>query len=69
MDEGHALSRVLTPGADSRDDWKHDTENFAAIAKDMLRRLGAPVAFAFFASSVDGEPSTAGHRRPHRNSA
>ena len=22
MDEGHALSRVLTPGLDSRDDWK-----------------------------------------------
>lgn len=40
MDEGHALARVLTPGADSRDDWRPYTKNFAAIAADM--RVGCP---------------------------
>ena len=40
MDEGHALSRVLTPGFDSRDDWKPYTKNFAAIAAQM--RPGCP---------------------------
>jgi nucleoside phosphorylase len=34
-DEGHALSRVLTPGFDSRDDWLPYTRNFAAIAARM----------------------------------
>ena len=40
MDEGHALSRVLTPGADSRDDWRPYTKNYDAIAADM--RVGCP---------------------------
>src|SRR5205823_2330510 len=40
VDEGHALSRVLTPGFDSRDDWKAYTKNFAAISADM--RPGCP---------------------------
>jgi len=35
VDEGHALSRVLTPGKDSRDDYRPYTRNFAAIAKKM----------------------------------
>jgi nucleoside phosphorylase len=39
-DEGHALSRVLTPGFDSQDDWKDYTKNFAAISADM--RPGCP---------------------------
>jgi nucleoside phosphorylase len=39
-DEGHALSRVLTPGHDSQTDWKHYTKNFARIAADM--RPGCP---------------------------
>jgi nucleoside phosphorylase len=39
-DEGHALSRVLTPGFDSRDDWVPYTRNFAAIAARM--RTGCP---------------------------
>lgn len=39
-DEGHALSRVLTPGFDSRDDWMPYTRNFAAIAARM--RTGCP---------------------------
>jgi nucleoside phosphorylase len=40
VDEGHALSRVLTPGFDSKNDWKPYTKNFAAIAADM--RPGCP---------------------------
>ena len=40
VDEGHALSRVLTPGFDSRDDWLDYTSNFAAIAANM--RKGCP---------------------------
>jgi hypothetical protein len=49
VDEGHALSRVLTPGKDSRDDYVPYTHNYAAIARKMrsgcpareARRLGA----------------------------
>jgi nucleoside phosphorylase len=40
MDEGHALSRVLTPGLDRRDDWKPYRKNFTAIAQHM--RPGCP---------------------------
>jgi nucleoside phosphorylase len=40
VDEGHALSRVLTPGFDSKEDWKPYTKNFATIAADM--RAGCP---------------------------
>jgi nucleoside phosphorylase len=48
VDEGHALSRVLTPGVDSKEDWKPYTKNFSAIAEHMrpecpavqLKRLG-----------------------------
>ena len=49
VDEGHALSRVLTPGKDSRNDYLSYTHNFAAIAAKMrkacpaleAKRLGA----------------------------
>jgi len=49
VDEGHALSRVLTPGKDSRNDYIPYTHNFATISKKMragcpakqLQRLGA----------------------------
>ena len=49
VDEGHALSRVLTPGKDSRNDYLPYTHNYAMIAKKMragcpaleARRLGA----------------------------
>jgi nucleoside phosphorylase len=49
VDEGHALSRVLTPGKDSRDDYRPYTHNYAAISRKMRRgcpalqakRLGA----------------------------
>ncbi len=40
VDEGHALSRVLTPGKDSKDDYLAYTHNFAAISKKM--RNGCP---------------------------
>ncbi len=40
VDEGHALSRVLTPGKDSRNDYVPYTRNFAKIAKKM--RKGCP---------------------------
>jgi nucleoside phosphorylase len=40
VDEGHALSRVLTPGFDSHNDWEAYTHNFAAISKKM--RKGSP---------------------------
>jgi hypothetical protein len=40
VDEGHALSRVLTPGKDSRNDYKPYTHNYATISKKM--RNGCP---------------------------
>ena len=40
VDEGHALSRVLTPGKDSRNDYRPYTHNFASISKKM--RAGCP---------------------------
>jgi Phosphorylase superfamily len=40
VDEGHALSRVLTPGKDSRNDYVPYKHNFAKIAKKM--RNGCP---------------------------
>jgi hypothetical protein len=40
VDEGHALSRVLTPGKDSRDDYRPYTHNFASISRKM--RPGCP---------------------------
>jgi purine-nucleoside phosphorylase len=40
VDEGHALSRVLTPGKDSHNDYLSYTHNFAAISAKM--RAGCP---------------------------
>ena len=40
VDEGHALSRVLTPGQDSHNDYLSYTHNFAKLAKKM--RAGCP---------------------------
>jgi nucleoside phosphorylase len=40
VDEGHALSRVLTPGKDSHNDYLSYTHNFAAISQKM--RKGCP---------------------------
>jgi hypothetical protein len=48
FDEGHALSRVLTPGKDSRNDYRPYTHNYTSISRKMRRgcpalakRLGA----------------------------
>jgi hypothetical protein len=40
VDEGHAVSRVLTPGKDSRNDYRSYTHNFATISKKL--RKGCP---------------------------
>ncbi len=40
VDEGHALSRVLTPGKDSRNDYVSYKHNFATISRKM--RKGCP---------------------------
>jgi nucleoside phosphorylase len=40
VDEGHALSRVLTPGKDSKNDYLSYTHNFDTISKKM--RAGCP---------------------------
>src|SRR5437764_2184048 len=60
VDEGHALSRVLTPGKDSHNDYLSYTHNFAAISKRMrpgcpaleAKRLGAYWTTAIGAKSV-----------------
>jgi hypothetical protein len=44
VDEGHALSRVLTPGKDSRNDYVSYTHNFAAISRKMSK--GSPAVMA-----------------------
>lgn len=44
VDEGHALSRVLTPGKDSRDDYVSYRRNFKTISKKM--RAGCPARLA-----------------------
>jgi hypothetical protein len=40
VDEGHALSRVLTPGKDSHNDYQPYTHNYASISRKM--RAGCP---------------------------
>jgi purine-nucleoside phosphorylase len=44
VDEGHALSRVLTPAKDSRNDYVPYTHNYAALAKQMSK--GSPAVEA-----------------------
>ena len=41
VDEGHALSRVITPGKDSRNDYRSYTHNFAAVSSKMRNRCPA----------------------------
>lgn len=58
VDEGHALSRVLTPGKDSRNDYVPYTHNFAALSRQMskgspavkAKRLGA-----FWTTTIGGK--------------
>jgi nucleoside phosphorylase len=44
VDEGHALSRVLTPGKDSRNDYRPYTHNYTSISRKM--RPGCPALLA-----------------------
>ena len=44
VDEGHALSRVLTPGKDSHNDYVHYTHNYDTISRKM--RAGCPATEA-----------------------
>jgi nucleoside phosphorylase len=44
VDEGHALSRVLTPGKDSKNDYVHYMHNYKTISKKM--RPGCPATEA-----------------------
>ena len=58
VDEGHALSRVLTPGKDSRNDYISYTHNFAAISRKM--RKGCPALMekrlgAFWTTMIGGK--------------
>jgi len=41
VDEGHATSRVLTPGMDSRNDYRPYTHNYSAISRKMVGRCPA----------------------------
>jgi hypothetical protein len=57
-DEGHALSRVLTPGKDSHNDYVSYTHNFAAISKKMRKgcpALEAKRLGAFWTTSIGGK--------------
>jgi hypothetical protein len=58
VDEGHALSRVLTPGKDSRDDYVAYTHNFESIA--ALMSHGSPAVHAnrlgaFWTTTIAGQ--------------
>ena len=58
VDEGHALSRVLTPGKDSRNDYVSYKHNFAKISKKM--RKGCPALQAgrlgaYWTTSIAGK--------------
>ena len=58
VDEGHALSRVLTPGKDLREDYVPYTHNFATLSRDMSK--GAPAIEAkrlgtFWTTTIGGK--------------
>jgi nucleoside phosphorylase len=58
VDEGHALSRVLTPGKDSRNDYVKYTNNFAQISKKMRNGCPAMQAMrlgAYWTTSIGGK--------------
>jgi len=58
VDEGHALSRVLTPGKDSRNDYLSYTHNFDAIAKKMRKAspaLEAKRLGAYWTTTIGGK--------------
>jgi Phosphorylase superfamily len=58
VDEGHALSRVITPSIDSRNDYQSYTHNFASISSKM--RAGCPALQAkrlgaYWTSNIGGK--------------
>jgi hypothetical protein len=58
VDEGHALSRVLTPGKDSSNDYLSYTHNFAAISKKMRRgcpALNAKRLGTYWTTTIGGK--------------
>jgi len=58
VDEGHALSRVLTPGKDSRNDYVSYTHNFATIKSNMRKgcpALNAKRLGAFWTTTIGGK--------------
>jgi len=58
VDEGHALSRVLTPGKDSRNDYRPYTHNYASIARKMVPGCPARMAKrlgAYWTTSIGGK--------------
>lgn len=58
VDEGHALSRVLTPGKDSRNDYVSYTHNFATIKSKMRKgcpALNAKRLGAFWTTTIGGK--------------
>lgn len=58
VDEGHALSRVLTPGKDSRNDYQSYRHNFAAISSKKRKAcpaLNANRLGAYWTTRIDGK--------------
>lgn len=58
VDEGHALSRVLTPGKDSRNDYVPYTHNFATIGAKMRKgcpALNAQRLGAYWTTTIKGK--------------
>ena len=58
VDEGHALSRVLTPGTDLHNDYRSYKNNYAAIAKKMRKRspaLDAKRLGAYWTTTIGGK--------------
>jgi hypothetical protein len=58
VDEGHALSRVLTPGKDSRNDYLSYTHNFETISQKMRKDCPALIAKrlgAHWTTSIGGK--------------
>jgi len=57
-DEGHALSRVLTPGKDSANDYVPYTHNYATIARKMSKGCPAVEAKrlgAYWTTTIEGK--------------
>jgi nucleoside phosphorylase len=58
VDEGHALSRVLTPGKDSKNDYVSYTHNYAKIAAKMRKgcpALNAKRLGAYWTTAIGGK--------------